>query len=428
MIESALLWYNLYTEVLHKEGFVINPYDKCVANKMVDNKQCTIAWYVDDNILSHVEPTVVDGVINKIEEYFPGLVVERGKKLNFLGMEIEFIKEGKLKLGLVQYLTGMIEDLEEALLPYGEDLDREYPHPAAKWLFTVKPDTTDLNEVKADIYQKFVAKLIWVMKRGRQDVEPTVSFLCTEVKGPDKDDWHKFKCLMCWIKATKDEVRIIGADDLLNMIVMIDSAHAVHGDMRGHTGGIISYGTGIIDQKSSKQKMNTRSSTETEHVGTSEYLTKPVYFELFMGAQGYKPHTILAKDNESEIRMLVNGKASCTSNSKHVAIKYFWCTDRIKNGNISVQHCPTEKMVADYMSKPLQGKIFHTFRNVIMGWTHISTLFAYFNLTEERVGNNGNSAVKPKEPKLTYAEAVRIKDTVRTQNELIAKRNDPLDH
>ena len=127
---------------------------------------------------------------------------------------------------------------------------------------------------------------------------------------------------MCWIKQTVDNVHIIGADDLLNMIVMIDSAHAVHDNMRGHTGGIISFGTGLVDQKSSKQKMNTCSSTETEHVSTSEeYLPKPIYFELFMGAQGYKPKTILAKDNKSEIRMLNNRKHSCTARSKHVANK-----------------------------------------------------------------------------------------------------------
>jgi len=107
---------------------------------------------------------------------------------------------------------------------------------------------------------------------------------------------------------------------MLNMIVMIDSAHAVHDDMRGHTGGITSYGTGIVEKKLSKQKMNTRSSTETEHVGTSEYMPKPIFFELFMEAQGYKQNIILAKDNKSEIRMLVYGKASCTSNSKHVAV------------------------------------------------------------------------------------------------------------
>ena len=133
MIESALLWYTLYTDVLHKEGFEINPYDRCVANKVIDGKQCTIGWYVDDNILSHVDTTVVDSVINKIEEYFPGLVVERGKNLNFLGMEIGFLEKGKLKLGLVQYISGMIEELEEALIPYAENLDRDYPHPAAKW-------------------------------------------------------------------------------------------------------------------------------------------------------------------------------------------------------------------------------------------------------------------------------------------------------
>ena len=72
MIESALLWYSLYTEVLQKEGFEINPYDRCVANKSIDGTQCTIAWYVDDNILSHVKPSVVDNVIGKIKEHFPG--------------------------------------------------------------------------------------------------------------------------------------------------------------------------------------------------------------------------------------------------------------------------------------------------------------------------------------------------------------------
>ena len=125
--------------------------------------------------------------------------------------------------------------------------------------------------------------------------------------------------------------------------------------------------------------------------------------------------------------MLVNDKVSCTSNSKHVAIKYFWCTDRIKNGNISVRHCPTENMIADYMSKPLQGTLFHTFRNVIMGWKHISTLFDIFSLPEERVGNNVISAVKPKEPKLTYTEAVRVKRAIVSQNEMITNSRDSSD-
>ena len=85
--------------------------------------------------------------------------------------------------------------------------------------------------------------------------------------------------------------------------------------------------------------MNTRSSTETEVVGTSEYLSKHIYFEMFMEAQGYKlKSNILAEDNESTIRMSKNGRESCTSNSKHIAIKYFWVTDRIKNGNSTLSN------------------------------------------------------------------------------------------
>jgi len=62
----------------------------------------------------------------------------------------------------------------------------------------------------------------------------------------------------------------------------------VHEDMKGHTGGIITFGTEVIDKQSSTQKMNSRSSTETEQIGTGEYLPKIIFFELFMEGQGYK--------------------------------------------------------------------------------------------------------------------------------------------
>ena len=73
---------------------------------------------------------------------------------------------------------------------------------------------------------------------------------------------------------------------------MIDNlAHAVHVNMYGHTKGIMLFGMGKINQKFSKQKMNTCSSTETDHITTSKYLPKPTYFEIFMSSQGYNHRT-----------------------------------------------------------------------------------------------------------------------------------------
>ena len=62
-IESALLWYNLYTQTLKAEGYILNEYDRCVANKNINGKQCTVVWYVDDNKASHVDSRVIDNLL-----------------------------------------------------------------------------------------------------------------------------------------------------------------------------------------------------------------------------------------------------------------------------------------------------------------------------------------------------------------------------
>ena len=125
--------------------------------------------------------------------------------------------------------------------------------------------------------------------------------------------------------------------------------------------------------------------------------------------------------------MLTNGKASCTSNSKHVSIKYFWSTDRIKNGNMSVEYCSTHDMLADFMSKPVQGMLFTKFRKVIMGWEHMSTLFEPHDPNVERVGNNVSLTLGAKKPRITYADAVRSQKAVDLQNDLINRGIDPTD-
>lgn len=69
-LESSLRWHELYSETLKKEGFIINPHDKCIANKEINGHQCTIAWYVDDNKISHKDKSVVDSVIEMMKRHF----------------------------------------------------------------------------------------------------------------------------------------------------------------------------------------------------------------------------------------------------------------------------------------------------------------------------------------------------------------------
>ena len=136
----------------------------------------------------------------------------------------------------------------------------------------------------------------------------------------------------------------------------MDVAYAVHPNMRSHTGGAMSMGWGVLHSKSRKQKLNTKSSTEAELVGVSEYLPHNIWLMNFMEAQGYKvKHNILYQDNESANKMEKNGCNSCTGNSRHISIHYFFVKDRVDKGEVDIQYCPTHQMLADFLLNPCKA-------------------------------------------------------------------------
>ena len=53
--------------------------------------------------------------------------------------------------------------------------------------------------------------------------------------------------------------------------------------------------------------------------------------------------------------------------TKHINIRYFFITDRVDKGDVSLVWCPTGDMIGDFMTKPLQGALFWKFRDQIMG-------------------------------------------------------------
>jgi Reverse transcriptase (RNA-dependent DNA polymerase) len=90
-VRSALLWYELFSSTLQTMGFELNPYDLCVATKIINKKLCTIVWYVDDNKLSHEDPRVVTQIITEVENKFGKMTVKRGPEHVFLCMKITFL-------------------------------------------------------------------------------------------------------------------------------------------------------------------------------------------------------------------------------------------------------------------------------------------------------------------------------------------------
>jgi len=144
----------------------------------------------------------------------------------------------------------------------------------------------------------------------------------------------------------------------------------------------------FVFSTSTKQKVNTKSSTEAELVGASEYLPHIIWVQYFLHAQGIDiKNSMFYQDDESAIQMEKNGRASAGPRSKHIHIRHFWIIDRIHQDNISLQHCPTVALLADFLTKPLQGQLFRKFRDVLLGTSPFSALLPtdLGSLSEENV-------------------------------------------
>jgi hypothetical protein len=362
-LTGAFLFWKKLSKQLIKWGFVLNPYDSCVANKIVDGKQCTILWHVDDLKISHVDPKVVDDVIELLKSEFgkeAPLTISRGKVHEYLGMTIDFSVKGKVKFTMIDYIENMITELPA-------DMSGTVRSPASSHLFDVNDDAEKLNTELSDFFHHNVAKLLFLCKRARPDIQTAVAFLCTRVKEPDVDDYKKLGRTMMYLRGTVKMPLTLEADECNIVKWWVDASFAVHPDMRSHTGGVMMLGKGAIYGTSTRQKINTKSSTEAELVGVNDILPQALWTRYFLEAQGYAVNeSIVYQDNKSTILLAENGKASSGKRTRHINIRYFFIKDRVASGEVKIEHCPTNDMVGDFFTKPLQGMQFMKFRDEIM--------------------------------------------------------------
>jgi hypothetical protein len=402
---ASLLYYEKFTESLRSEGFEMNPYDPCVWNKMINGKQCTILFHVDDCKISHVESKVLDNTIAWLRRDYESIFedgsgemkVHRGLVHKYLGMTLDFSTKRQVKISMTDYVSEIVEAWDKAELEANDGFiekkvrkSRNRTSAAPEDLFKIDEDAAKLPKVQATKFHNIVAKALYISKRARPDTSLAIAFLTTRVREPDVDDWKKLKHLMDYLRATKDLPLILGADNTGVMEWFVDASFAVHPNMRGHTGGGLTLGRGFPIVNSTKQKLNTRSSTESELVGVDDMMPTIFWARYFLKAQGYDvADNILYQDNQSAILWERNGKASSSKRTKHIAVRYFFITNRIQMGEVRTEWCPTEDMVADFMTKPLQGSTFTRFRDLIMGAVSMKDMVKSGKAVKSGRGNGG---------------------------------------
>jgi len=91
------------------------------------------------------------------------------------------MEKGKVKISMYNYIDKMLAELPS-------DINGVSTTPAALNLFNIDKGAEKLGKGKAQLFHHLVAKLLYLSRRSRQDIQTTIAFLCTRVQSPDTDD------------------------------------------------------------------------------------------------------------------------------------------------------------------------------------------------------------------------------------------------
>ena len=304
-LQAALLfWQKLSAFLIDKHGFEWNEYDLCIINKMIEGKQCTIAWYVYEIKMSHAKQEVLENLLTSLNEEFgkeAPLTVTQGTVHNYLGMTFDYTILGKVKITMPHFVQGVLDECPEDLMKGPSST------PAANHLFNVDPECDKLSNEKASRFHHLTAKCLYLSKRAQPDLQTAVLFLTTRVCKPVEDDYKKpGECL----QYLRDNNKIPLTLEINNSGILywwVDASFAVHPDMKSHSGATVSLGGGrggggggCPFSLSLRQCINTQSLTEAELVRVNDTMYLVIWSQLFLEAQGFKVvDNIVHQDNQS---------------------------------------------------------------------------------------------------------------------------------
>jgi histone deacetylase 1/2 len=311
-------------------------------------------------MVTSVNKIACNELLQYLKSVYKDISVTEGKVHKYLGMIFDFSADGKCAISMPHFISETIAKAK---------VEGVAATPATEQLFQVRENAPKLEDGQKEELHSLVMSLQYLAKRVRPDILCPVVFLSTRVQCADQDDWSKLIRIMKYLNGSKELGIVLEPDEgLLSVHSYVDASFAVHADFKSHTGIVITFGGGGIFFRSVKQKLNTTSSTEAELVGIADALPQIVQCREFLIHQGYAmaPST-LYQDNTSTIQLVKNGRSN-SSRTRHINIRFFFIKDRVDAKELQLQHMPTDEMIADILTKPLQGEKFRALRAKLLNW------------------------------------------------------------
>ena len=138
------------------------------------------------------------------------------------------------------YITEAIDELPE-------ETTKKIKTPAGNQLLKADNACIKLFEREKIIFHLLVAKLLFLSKRARPAIQPTIAFLMTIVRNPDVYNWKNLQRVLSYLDATIKIVKLhLNANGLNVIHWWVDASYGTYIDLKGQTGAMISVGKGCV--------------------------------------------------------------------------------------------------------------------------------------------------------------------------------------
>jgi hypothetical protein len=342
--QSPRCWNKEVTGYLLSLGFTQSVADPCLFISRCDSVLRIIVLWVDDCLVVGDFNDIADIKKALMAKY---LMKDLGSLSQFVGLSIEKMENG-IKVHQSAYLSRVLErfGVDDCAGLDTPSLIAPKDHPGSGQKFE-----------NVSIYRQAVGCLNYLANGTRPDISFSVSVVARKLSDPSVLDWINVKRILSYLKRTQN-AGIFYSRAGSKLVGYSDASYAENAKGRKSTGGyVFMLNNGAVSWKSKKQSCVSISSAEAELISLSKAAQECIWLgklETDLGV-GLTPRLIY-EDNQATIRLTKDYVYS--DRSKHIDVRYFFCREKVMEGVIQVEYMPTEKMVADILTKCL-GRLLH---------------------------------------------------------------------
>lgn len=229
----------------------------------------------------------------------------------------------------------------------------------------------DKAEMKKKPYRSLVGSLMYAYISTRPDIGSALMQVAAWCQNPGKVHWRHAKRILRYAKSTMGQaIRYakVGSDNgKVDIIVYCDSDWAQDiNDRKSISGYVVKLAGGPISWQSKKQATRAMSACEAEFISLTEATKEVLWLTYFLTELGVEYNTPqIFTDSQSAMEWTKN--AVHHQRTKHVALKYFFIRDEVRDKRVKIQYISTDKNQADLLTKVTGRTIFERLRPALMG-------------------------------------------------------------